>query len=358
MENKIAIAVQAVCFCLLFSFTSLAEPPQQSNKPEEAAAQGQANKPAEVIVPEQASQQQDASSEAKKLLEDAKQMLSANNAAGAKQNAEKAYKLSSKDPAVLRQVVEVYLGSGDEELANKYLIDALALRDLPDRDWANSEYYNLAQKTKTTGEAVKKLEAEANKDLDNIGLQRSIAEGYIKEGDWNKVVEIYEGISKKAPDDYVINTRLIDYYMIQKNFDPVIKKLEPLVQADSGNTGASDILARAYTGSGNVDKAIELYKAKIDKEPTSPGLRGRYAQTLTDFGRLDEAVKEWQKAFELDPTNLFFKQREGEIYLQQGKNQEAKKAFEDLLRLTPENQQWYKTTATTQLQNIDNALKQ
>jgi len=255
--------------------------------------------------------------------------------------------------AVERKDVEAALASGNTENAESTLVEALSSPDFGDRDWANIEFYNLSTTKDGIDAAIKKLEDKATSQPENMGLQRSIAEGYVRLKDWGKVVQIYENLVKKNPDDSVLNTRLKDYNMLAGNYDIVIKNLEPIVNANPDDAGNSDMLANAYVRAGKVDEAIALYKKKLEKDPNSAGLLGRYAQALADFGRLDEAAKEWNKASQSDPTNLFFKQKEAETYLALGKTQQAKKAFEELRDLSPDSQPWFKNAAKEQLQALE-----
>jgi pentatricopeptide repeat protein len=258
---------------------------------------------------------------------------------------------------VSRQTIEEYLAKGDNESAQDALLSALASESFPDKKWAILQYYSLATQSQGVTPAIKRLEQEVKKYPNNAGLQLSIAEGYIRIKQWDKVVEIYEKLVKNDPDDTVLANRLRNFYMLQGNYQGVIQSYEPYVQANPDDVEASDILANAYVRAGRVDEAIGLYQKKIEKKPGSAGLRARFAQALMSFGRLDEAAGQWQKAFELDPSNLFFKQKLGETYLALEKYQQAKKEFEDLRRLAPDNQPWFRNIASGQLQVIEDRTK-
>lgn len=277
--------------------------------------------------------------EHEQLLNEARTLLDQNKPQEAQAKAEKARSLAPQDPAVNRQLAEIYLITDDTK-ARALLKEIIISEDFPGISrWASIEYYNLAAKHGKVQEAVDELEAAAKKKPKNVALQKEVAEGYVRLRDWGRVVEIYEDLSKKNPDDDTISTRLIDYCLLNKDYDTVIKKLAPVVKENPQDVGASDILARAYTGAGKVKEVIALYKERIKEDPNSPGLRGRYAQVLMEFGLLKDSRQEWAKAFELDPSNLFFKQKVGEIYLEEGDSRNAQKEFQELLAAAKEQKQ-------------------
>ena len=220
----------------------------------------------------------------------------------------------------MRQTVETNLNNNQDAQASEALKEILGSDKYEDiRGWANEEYYKLAEKKGNIPEAIKELEKLSKNAPKNKELKKSTAEGYVKLRDWNSVGAVYEDLLKDDPNDYVAFVRLIDAYMLQKNYTEVIRRLEPIVQANPDDAGNSDTLAFAYVGAGRQTEAINLYRKKLEKAPDSPGLRGTYAQALTNFGMLDEALQEWQKAYALDPQNSFFKMRIDEVSGKLGK---------------------------------------
>jgi len=214
----------------------------------------------------------------------------------------------------MRQTVDKHLSGNQKAQAKESLKEILGSDKYNDiRRWANEEYYNLAEQEGNIPDAVKELDKLAKKSPDNQELKMSIVEGLVKLKEWNSVAAIYEGILKKDPNDGVIFTRLIDCYMLQRNYTEVIKKLEPIVKGSAEDVMNSDTLALAYVGAGRTAEAINLYKQKIERDPTSAGLRGRYAQALTNFGMNKEALEQWQEAYKLDPENSLFKRRIDEV---------------------------------------------
>lgn len=207
-----------------------------------------------------------------------------------------------------------FMAKGQEDNAIKELEDAIASDQYTDiKEWATLELYQVAVKKNVVAEVVADLQKAETQNSTNIEIKKAIAEGYVRERDWSKVVVIYEDLAKKAPDDHTYKTRLTDYYILAGQFDKAIARLEPLVTANPNDSYNSDILANAYTQAGMSDKALALYKRKVDADPTSPGLRGRYAQALQNFGKYAEALAEWKKAYGLDPLNGFFKVKADEV---------------------------------------------
>ncbi len=214
-----------------------------------------------------------------------------------------------------RAAISETLASGDTKRAFDELKTVLrtANKYHAIKEWATLELMNRAQAEGALPAVTKDLEAAAGTSYGNVMLQRAVAEGYLRQRDFNKVIAIYEGLEKSEPKDYVIATRLNDYYILGKQYDKAIARLEPIVTANPGDNYHSDILMNAYVQAGMEDKALAIFKQRLDREPKSPGLRARYAQALQDFGRFRESATEWEKAAQLDPKNDFFKNRAVEI---------------------------------------------
>ncbi len=288
-----------------------------------------------------------------KLLNQGKDLLASGQTSQAVALFEQAKSLAPKDAAITRQLIDVYTSS-DAVRAERLVEDVVESGEYGEiRDWANIEYYNYALNKGGIESAIKKLEAKAGKNYKNIGLQRSIAEGYVRQKDWAKVVDIYSNLAKENPNDPVLTTRLIDVCLLNRDYQAVIRALEPVVTANPNDKGNSDILLNAYVGADKKSEAIALFKKRLETEGSSTGLLGRYAQALMTFGMLEEAVTQWKNAFTADPSNLFFKQKEAETYAQLGNIAAAKKAYTELLNLAPANQPWFKDTATTQLAALE-----
>ena len=257
------------------------------------------------------------------------------------------------DSAAARKLVETYISTNADTDAVNLLVKIISSDSFKDiNDWAIIEYYGLAQKMDGITPAIAKLKVIAKKS-NSIGLQRGIAEGNVRLGDWDKVAEVYENLLKENPGDSIFSTRLIDAYMLTKNYNGVIEILEPKVTANPNDNASSDVLAQAYVGAQKLDEAVALYNKKIAKEPNSPGLRGRYAQGLMDLGMLEESLAEWNMAFQLDPRNFLFKQRQAEIYMQMGNIPEAKKEYSELLGLIPADQNAFKETIASRIKDIE-----
>lgn len=259
------------------------------------------------------------------------------------------------DSSAARSLVETTLTNNADDDATQLLTEIISSESYNDiKDWATTQYYTLAQKKDGIDPAVKKLEAVATKkDKKLVGLERGIAEGYVRLGDWAKVAEIYADLVKDNPNDSILSTRMIDACMLNRDYDTVIKILEPRVAANPDDIASSDILAHAYVGAQRTEDVIALYKKRVEKEPKSPGLRGRYAQALLDLGKTEDSLLEWNEAFKLDPSNLLFKQRTAEAYTQLGDTKKAKKEYTELLNLIPENQTGFKDTIASRVKDIE-----
>ena len=247
-----------------------------------------------------------------------------------------------------------YVANGDEGQAMEELEGILGSTEYQDlKEWAQLELFNRAQANGQLANVIANLEKSALKNSNDVLLQRAIAEGYLRQRNFTKVISIYEDLARKNPKDGVVQSRLTDYYILGKEFDKAIARLEPAVEEDPNNDYNSDLLMNAYTQAGMQDKSLALFKKRLDKEPNSPGLRARYAQALQDFGMLDASAKEWEQAYNLDKRNLFFKQRAGEIYAQTGNSAKAKEQFQKVISFADKNQEWLKQKAEQDIADLN-----
>jgi len=281
--------------------------------------------------------------------------LAGGDAARAKALLEEAAGLAPDDPGIMRALIETDIALSAEDNALQKLVGVLSSDKFDGiKDWAAIEYYKLSGKKGGIQSAIDQLAAIKNSS-DNLYLQRAIAEGYVRLREWDKVAQIYAGLSQSNPDDQILATRLVDAYMLDQDYEAAIAMLEPQVAANPENTGISDVLARAYVGAKKGEQAVALYKQKIAKNPSSPGLRGRYAQALLDLGMAGESLTEWQEASKLDGKNLLFKQRVAETYMELGRTKEAKSEYRQLLSLIPEGQADFKKYILARIEEIDKA---
>lgn len=337
MKSKYFVMLLLTCFILSFSVSSYAWGSKKNDKastqqeatvaePVAAAAETVAEPVAEAVgvvtetkaVVQEAAPAVDTSPEYQKLLNEADELSAKGKFSQAKGIIQKARKLEPKNSMVMRKLIEADLSGEDATATENSLLEAITSDDFSDlQDWATMRYYEA--NAGDVNAALEKIKKEAVKKPKNIGLQISVAEGYVRLREWDKVAGVYETLVKQEPGDYILNTRLVDVYLMAGNFDAVIKILEPKNKANPDDIATSDLLGRAYTGAGMANEAIALYKKRLEKEPNSPGLLGTYAAALTQFGMLKEALPVWEKAYAADPLNTYFKQRADEIKTQLGK---------------------------------------
>ena len=312
MQRKFVLLIMAFCFCLCFSNSAFAAKKKAVTNPvvevvpvaevvpaaETQPAAEVAPVAAPVVVPEY-----------EKLLGQA----SSEEPTQAIATLERAKKLAPENSKVMGQLIGAHKAKGDATAVKQLSKEVLTSNGYGEiRDSVMRQYYESAAQDGSLDTAVSELEQAKLKNPNNTALAGTVIEGNVRLRKWDKVSGGYEELLKKAPDDYVLNTRLIDVYMIEGNYAEVIKRLEPGVQANPGDVGHSDILARAYVGAGMQPEALSLYEKKVASDPNSPGLVGRYAQALMEFGKYAEAQQQWEKAYQLDPSNSFFKTKADE----------------------------------------------
>ena len=166
----------------------------------------------------------------------------------------------------------------------------------------------------------------------NIGMQRSMAQQYMRSNQVEKAVEIYEQIAKVMPEDLESRSQLAGLYSRQLQHDKAINVWKALLEADPENTRYQDGFIDAYQKAGRIGEAIELAKKYIADAPEVGVHYSRLAQLYSVNGQVDEAITQYEKAVELSPGNGQVYQELGQLYLRKNDLEAAEKAFQTALQ--------------------------
>ena len=166
----------------------------------------------------------------------------------------------------------------------------------------------------------------------NIGMQRSMAQQYMRSNQVEKAVEIYEQIAKVMPEDLESRSRLAGLYSRQLQHDKAIDVWKALLEADPENTRYQDGFIDAYQKAGRIGEAIELAQKYIADAPEVGVHYSRLAKLYAVNGQVDDAITQYEKAVELSPGDGQVYQELGQLYLRKSDLEAAEKAFQEALQ--------------------------
>ncbi len=175
-------------------------------------------------------------------------------------------------------------------------------------------------------------ESSGKREVTNIGMQRSMAQQYMRRNQTEKAVEMYEQIAKVMPEDLESRSQLATLYSRQNQHDKAIDIWKALLEADPENTRYQDGFIDAYQKAGRIGDAIELAEKYIDDNAEVGVHYSRLAKLYAADGQIDAAITQYKKAIELSPGDGRVYQELGQLYLGKNDLDAAEKAFQEALQ--------------------------
>ena len=114
-----------------------------------------------------------------------------------------------------------------------------------------------------------------------------------------------------------------------------IRKLEPLVAKNPGDSVAWTLLGDAYVATGDQRKAADSYRAALKADPGSAVAGNNLAWVLAEQKQLDEALRLAQAATQRDPAYVDAADTLGWIHFQRGEYVDAAAALAKASKLAP-----------------------
>ena len=174
--------------------------------------------------------------------------------------------------------------------------------------------------------------ASAKTERTNIGMQRSMAQQYMRRNQVEQAIEIYEQIAEVMPEDLESRSQLATLYSRQNQHDKAIDVWKALLEADPENTKYQDGFVDAYQKAGRIADAIELAQQYIDDDVAVGAHYSRLAKLYAADGQIDDAITTYKKAIKLSPGNGQVYQELGQLYLRKNDFEAAEKAFQEALQ--------------------------
>ena len=112
--------------------------------------------------------------------------------------------------------------------------------------------------------------------------------------------------------------------------------LKKILQADSKNFSALNILGLIMASRANFKEASEFLKKAVRIKPNDPAIQYNLAKSLHDVGSLSDSIPHHKKAVELGPNNPKAWLNYGKTLLDLSQSEEALFCFDQALKLTPD----------------------
>jgi tetratricopeptide (TPR) repeat protein len=221
-------------------------------------------------------------------------------------------------------------------------------------------------------EVLPRVEAAAERDRFNTGLQALLGNLYEADGQVERAKEIYLPLLKSGPDSRVYRS-LARIYLKEDRFGDLVQlvgdgldkamdnrgfvfdslpdQLKILTSDPEAAKSAIDAARRLYQedskqlkfgarlftawvarSSRMKDASIEFYQYAIELRPQLPRLHRELGISLQLAGRSDDAIEEAQRSIELDPTDVDNHESLGQIYVTAGRYEQAIKVYESILK--------------------------
>ena len=203
-----------------------------------------------------------------------------------------------------------------------------ALRFMPNDDASmfelSEQYYNAGR----IEEAFKMIQQAANLDPENKWYQMRLGLFYRNLNQFDDFIKLYEGLTKKYPDDPDMLSELIDAYLVTENYNKAVEKMDLLEQQVGENEFITEQRLQVLRRQGNDKKVITELEELIKENPENPRYYSLLAQLYSEKGKDKEALKLYERIKEVNPDDPYINISLLEFY---EKNGEMDKAFNELL---------------------------
>ena len=267
---------------------------------------------------------------AAKALDEAMALVQAGQLSQAKQKADDVRGQSPSEGIVQNQLGKVYEKLGDLQSAEEAYRKAIQLE--PETEDYYLDLTSLLFLQERPREAIALLTKTVQRMPQSYSLGLSLGTAYQAAGDKHKALEVFQEMSRKAPD---LAPAYVLYGKLASSLGQMSEAIEALRKATM--IDPMDARARYYLGvalqSSNKPHSERLaeFRKAVEIDPTYAQARYELAKEMEFEGQLNEAVSEYQQALKDDPAQVQILYRLYWIYNRLGnkeKAQEALKAFQ------------------------------
>lgn len=220
---------------------------------------------------------------------------------------------------------------------------------------ASSYYRNNAQRQfmeikRERGDLDAKDQLSKSTTEMNIGIQRAMAQEFVRLNQVEQAVEVYQQIAKRVPDDYESRAELASLYTRLDQHENAHQSWKELLDADPQNTKYQDGLVDSYYAADKTNEAIELAQNYIQAEPEVGVHYIRLAKLYSNEDKLEEAITAYEKGVELAPGDREIYLKMAEIYFLNDDLDATETAYKNAIQFTPSS--WQRRNLELKLNNL------
>lgn len=191
-----------------------------------------------------------------------------------------------------------------------------------------SSYDGVFKSDSAALEDMKKASALAPKN--NSYLER-LAYGYIKTGEVDEAVKVYEKLAQNSPKRSDVLEMLSELYTRQKDYDNVVKTIERIEMLEGSSEQTTLAKMRAYSLQGKKQEELNELKTMSAKHPNDMNYRIMTGNWLLQNGKPDEALKTYLDVLRQEPENTMARLSMIDYYSVSGEQQKADSIQEEML---------------------------
>jgi len=211
----------------------------------------------------------------------------------------KATELRPSWPAPRLALAEIYLTSGDHELA-----------------WQESE-------------RILKLSPENRRALLIGGAAQ------LRKGEPEKALALFKKTQSLNPKDPVPHIKIGALYVAQKNYPRALKEYEEALKLDADRVDALSSIAGVYVLQGNRQGALDRAKQHLTRTKKQPEIYQLLGQLNLQEREYAKAIEHFEKAVQLNPDLLCAYFLLGNVYAAQQKFDRAIKEYQKIIQKNP-----------------------
>lgn len=188
----------------------------------------------------------------------------------------------------------------------------------------------------------------------SYGQNKSIADNYFKQGDYEKALEIYGQLYKHSPNNY---TLFIDLVKTHQELEAYEDAQQLLVEKSKSIRNPQIYIELAQNAflQGEDAKAEIYYQEVLEQIEERPMYASNVGRTLESYNLLDWAEEIYKLALSSDKANMSLQLRLANLYGEQGKVEEMFLAFIDLIEKEPRYNNIAQHTFTNYIQEDKDA---
>lgn len=193
----------------------------------------------------------------------------------------------------------IHVRKGEMDKAREQFEQALSIN--PDFVPALLNMAQLKVAQNDTAEGKKLFERVIELDNDNMASMLALSRLAFADQDTANGINWLQRAIKARPNAIQPRLRLIDHYLVSRNFSAALVQAREFNQEMPDNAMAVDALGRVQLASGQASSAATSFRRLVKLAPTAPLAHHRLGQALLEVKNFGAAREAMEKAIELSP---------------------------------------------------------